>query len=87
MHIGAVDVPVALEDVQRAVEEFRALVSSGTVASNVVGIDILGWDFGLEADTEAKELAHREGINIRLRRIPREVMDSRGGGSRGCLLF
>lgn len=77
VHIGAVDVPVALEDVQRAVEEFRALVSSGAVASNAVGIDILAWDFGLEADTEAKELAHREGINIRLRRIPREVMDSR----------
>ena len=77
VHIGAVDVPVAVEDVRQAVDEFRALVGSGAVASNVVGIDILGWDFGLEADTDAKELARREGINIRLRRIPREVMDSR----------
>ena len=77
VHIGAVDAPVSLDDVQKVVAEFRALVGSGADAPSVAGIDILGWDFALEADTEAKELAHREGINIRLRRIPREVMDSR----------
>ena len=77
VHIGAVDAPVSLDDVQKVVAEFRAIVGSGADAPTTNGVDILGWDFALEADTEAKELAHREGINIRLRRIPREVMDPR----------
>ena len=72
VHIGGVDAPVALEDVEKAVAEFNAAAGAGAV-----GVDILGWDFGLEVDTEARDLARAAGVSLRLLRIPREVMDAK----------
>ena len=77
IHVGAVDAPVALNDVQRVVDEFVGMTGSGESAPTIRGVDILGWDFGLEVDTEARELAENAGVSIRLLRIPREVMDRR----------
>ncbi len=73
VHIGSVDAPVALDDVEKVVSEFGAAAGTGAAA----GVDILGWDFGLEVDTEARALAQTAGVNLRLRRIPREVMDAK----------
>ena len=75
VHVGAVDSPVALDDVQRVVEEFANATGSGAEAPTTRGVDILGWDFGLEVDTEALEIARSAGVGVRLVRIPREVMD------------
>ena len=72
VHIGGVDAPVALDDVEKVVAEFNAAAGSGAV-----GVDILGWDFGLEVDTEARDLARAAGVSLRLLRIPREVMDAK----------
>ena len=77
VHVGAVDAPVALDDVQRVVDEFADAAGSGASAPTARGVDILGWDFGLEVDTEAREIARNAGIGVRLLRIPREVMDSK----------
>ena len=77
VHVGAVDAPVALDDVQRAVGEFREAVGSGMDAPTSAGVDVLGWDFGLEVDTEARQLGRDTGVNVRLLRIPREVMDQK----------
>ena len=77
VHIGAVDAPVALDDVQRVVDEFAGVIGSGADAPTTAGVDLLGWDFGLEVDTAARELADRAGVGIRLLRIPREVMDAK----------
>lgn len=75
VHIGAVDAPVASDDVQCIVEEFADAVGSGASAPTTRGVDILAWDYGLEVGTEAREFAQSHGIDIRLLRIPREVMD------------
>ncbi len=72
VHIGGVDAPVALDDVEKVVAEFKAAAGRGAV-----GVDILGWDFGLEVDTEARDLARAAGVSLRLLRIPREVMDAK----------
>ena len=77
VHIGPVDAPVAIDDVQRVVDEFGNAVGTGAGAPTTAGVDILGWDFGLEVDTEARELGQSAGVNIRLLRIPREVMDQK----------
>ena len=77
VHVGAVDAPVALDDVQRVVEEFGDAVGTGTGAPTSAGVDVLGWDFGLEVDTEARQLGGDTGVNVRLLRIPREVMDQK----------
>ena len=77
VHIGPVDAPVAIDDVQRVVNEFGNTVGTGAGAPTTAGVDILGWDFGLEVDTEARELGQSAGVNVRLLRIPREVMDQK----------
>ena len=77
VHVGAVDAPVTLDDVQAAADEFRSVTGSGADAPTTAGVDILGWDFGMEVDTEAQTVAERAGIRLRLRRIPREVMDQK----------
>ena len=77
VHVGAVDAPVALDDVQKVVDEFVSVAGSGANAPTTRGVDILGWDFGLEVDTEAREIARSAGIDVRLLRIPREVMDKK----------
>ena len=78
VHVGEVDAPVALDDVQRVAEEFSDVIGTGAGAPTVKGVDILGWDFGLEVDSDAREIARNAGgISIRLLRIPREVMDQK----------
>lgn len=77
VHVGAVDAPVTLDDVQAAADEFRSVMGSGADAPTTAGVDILGWDFGMEVDTEAQAVADAAGIALRLRRIPREVMDQK----------
>ena len=77
VHVGEVDAPVALDDVQRVAEEFSSVIGTGAEAPTVKGVDILGWDFGLEVDSDAREIARNAGISIRLLRIPREVMDQK----------
>ena len=77
VHVGAVDAPVTLDDAQAAVDEFRTVMGSGADAPTTAGVDILGWDFGMEVDTEAQAVADAAGIALRLRRIPREVMDQK----------
>ena len=77
VHVGEVDAPVAVDDVHRVADEFSGVIETGPDAPTVKGVDILGWDFGLEVDSDAQEIARNAGINIRLLRIPREVMDQK----------
>ena len=87
VHVGAVDSPVALDDVQRVIEEFSDAMGSGAGAPTAATVDILGWDFGLEVDTEARELGQGSGVNVRLLRIPREVMDQKAVASGDIQFF
>ena len=77
VHVGEVDAPVALDDVQRVTDEFSSVIGTGEGAPTVKGVDILGWDFGLEVDSDARDIARNTGLDIRLLRIPREVMDQK----------
>ena len=77
VHVGGVDTPVTLNDVQQVVDEFAGVIGTGPAAPRIRGVDILGWDFGMEVDTEASVVADGVGIGIRLLRIPREVMDQK----------
>ena len=76
VHVGGVDAPVTLDDVQSIVAEMAEAIGSGAGAPTVRAVDILGWDFGLETDTEAREMAEANSVTIRLLKIPREVMDA-----------
>ena len=77
VHVGAVDSPVAPGDIQNVVDEFSSVLGSGEGAPASRRVDILSWDYGLEMDTEASSIAQAAGVEVRLLRIPREVMDRR----------
>ena len=40
-------------------------------------VDILGWDFAFELNEVARQDAEKAGIELRLVRIPREVLEKR----------
>jgi hypothetical protein len=77
VHIGTVDAPVTSGDIKQMVAEFRKAVGTGKDAPRTQSIDVLGWDFAFELNEIARQDAERAGIELRLVRIPREVLDKR----------
>lgn len=69
VHVGAVDAPVSGAEIKDAVEEAR---SAGYTA-----LDVLGWEWELGLHDMIADEARARGVHLRLRRIPREVMDPR----------
>ena len=77
VHVGAVDSPVALGDVRQAALEFHRAVGSGENAPREAGVDMLGWDFALDMNETARQIAQEAGVNVRFVRIPREVLEKK----------
>ena len=77
VHVGSVDAPVTRADVTGIVTEFRKAVGTGKDAPTRSGIDVLGWDFAFELNETARQEAELAGINLRLIRIPRELLEKR----------
>src|SRR5439155_11742395 len=77
VHVGGVDAPVTRADVTSIVTEFRKAVGTGKDAPQRSGIDILGWDFAFELNETARQEAELAGIDLRLIRIPREVLEKK----------
>ena len=77
VHVGGVDAPVTRADVTGIVTEFRKAIGKGKDAPQRSGIDVLGWDFAFELNETARQEAELAGINLRLVRIPREVLEQK----------
>jgi hypothetical protein len=77
VHVGGVDAPVTRADVTGIVTEFRKAVGTGKNAPTRSGIDILGWDFAFELNETARQDAELAGIDLKLIRIPREVLEQK----------
>lgn len=77
VHVGGVDAPVTRADVTGMVTEFRKAVGTGKGAPTRSGIDVLGWDFAFELNETARQDAELAGIDLRLIRIPREVLEKK----------
>ncbi len=77
VHVGGVDSPVTLADVTGIVTEFRKAIGEGKDAPKRSGVDILGWDFAFELNETARQSAELAGIDLRLVRIPREVLEKK----------
>jgi hypothetical protein len=77
VHVGGVDAPVTRADVTGIVTEFRKAMGTGKSAPTRSGVDVLGWDFAFELNETAKQDAELAGINLRLIRIPREVLEKK----------
>lgn len=77
VHIGTVDAPVTVGDIRQIVTEFRKTVGTGKDAPKSQSVDVLGWDFAFELNEVARQDAQKAGIDLRLVRIPREVLEKR----------
>jgi len=62
VHIGNLNAPVTMDEVEKVVLECRA--------NGFNKADILGWEWAYEVNDLAKELARKRGIDLRLIQIP-----------------
>jgi hypothetical protein len=69
VHIGAVDAPVTFDEVAVAIED--------AASGGFTGLDVLGWEWEMGLHEMVQDEAKERSLRLRLRRIPREVMDPR----------
>ncbi len=62
VHIGALNAPVTMEEVEKVVIECRA--------NNFNKADVLGWEWSYEVNELAKELGKKKGVDLKLVKIP-----------------
>ncbi|RZN38274.1 MAG: site-specific DNA-methyltransferase [Methanophagales archaeon ANME-1-THS] len=62
VHVGPLNAPVTMEEIEKVVIECRA--------NNFNKADVLGWEWSYEVNELAKELAKKNGVDLRLIQIP-----------------
>jgi hypothetical protein len=77
VHIGAVDAPVTRADVNAIAAEVWKAAGKGPNAPQKPAVDILGWDFALEVNETAKQVAAQARVEARFKIIPREVLEKK----------
>jgi hypothetical protein len=77
VHVAAVDAPVTQADVKAIARETWKSVSSGKDSPSKSGVDILGWEFALEVNELAKQVAAESRVDVSFKKIPREVLDKK----------
>ncbi|WP_102126122.1 DNA methyltransferase [Deinococcus planocerae] len=74
VHVGAVDAPVTEGDLKAITREvFKRAGGAGATAA----VDVLGWDFAFELNETGKNMARDAGVDVRFRKIPREVLEKK----------
>lgn len=70
IHVGATDAPVTADELMLAISE--------CAEGSILALDVLGWEWEMGLNPSRKdELAHFYEVDVRLRNIPREVMDQK----------
>ena len=57
VHVGGVEAPVSVGDVQNIAVEFKKAIGTGKDAPTTNGVDVLGWDFAFEMNEVARQQA------------------------------
>lgn len=65
--VGAIDMPVTINDCIEAIKESRSIGQKE--------LHILGWEWEMGLNDAIQEIAEREGIKLKLRLIPMDVLD------------
>jgi adenine-specific DNA-methyltransferase len=74
VHVGAVDAPVTIADVKAISREvWKAAGASGGKAA----VDVLGWEFALELNETARNVAAESRVDVSFKKIPREVLEKK----------
>lgn len=77
VHVGAVDAPVTRADVNAIAAEVWKAAGKGPNAPQKPAVDILGWEFALELNETAKEVAAQARVEAAFKKIPREVLEKK----------
>jgi adenine-specific DNA-methyltransferase len=77
VHVAPVDAPVTQADVKAIARETWKAVASGKDSPTKAGVDILGWEFALEVNELAKQVAAESRVDVSFKKIPREVLDKK----------
>ncbi|MFC1708816.1 DNA methyltransferase [Candidatus Omnitrophota bacterium] len=77
VHVGAVDAPVTLSDIKSIAAEVWKTVGRGKESAEIAAVDILGWDFALEVNEVAKQVAAEAKVEVAFKVIPREVLEKK----------
>jgi hypothetical protein len=68
IHVGAVDAPVTIDEVMKALDE--------CVATGQKELHVLGWEWEMGLNDTVEQLAVERGVRMKLLAIPREVMET-----------
>jgi adenine-specific DNA-methyltransferase len=68
IHVGAVDAPVTIDEVDEVMDELAA--------NDLRSADVLGWEWEMGFHDVVTERARRRGLDLACRQIPREVMSA-----------
>jgi adenine-specific DNA-methyltransferase len=77
VHVAAVDAPVTQADVKAVAREAWKAIGSGKDSPTKAGVDVLGWEFALEVNELAKQVAAESRVDVSFKKIPREVLDKK----------
>jgi hypothetical protein len=68
VHIGAVDAPVTIAEVEASLDE--------AAATGQTELHVLGWEWEMGLNDLVNQLAHQRHVRLKLLAIPREVMEA-----------
>lgn len=77
VHVGAVDAPVTRADVNAIAAEVWKAAGKGPSAPQKPAVDILGWEFALEVNETAIQVAAQARVEAAFKKIPREVLEKK----------
>jgi DNA modification methylase len=77
VHVAAVDAPVTRADVNAIAAEVWKSAGKGPNSPQKPAVDILGWEFALELNETAKEIAAQARVDAAFKKIPREVLEKK----------
>jgi adenine-specific DNA-methyltransferase len=77
VHVAAVDAPVTQADVKAIARDAWKAIGSAKDSPTKAGVDILGWEFALEVNELAKQVAAESRVDVSFKKIPREVLDKK----------
>jgi len=77
VHVAAVDAPVTRADVNAIAAEVWKAAGKGPNSPQKPAVDVLGWEFALEINETAKEIAAQARVDAAFKKIPREALEKK----------
>jgi DNA modification methylase len=77
VHVAPVDAPVTRADVNAIAAEVWKAAGKGANSPQKPAVDVLGWEFALEINETAKEIAAQARVDAAFKKIPREVLEKK----------